>query len=154
MIVRDAGQREIALAFLGPADLAFDRVAGAQAEAADDRRRDIDVVRTGEVIGLGRAQEAEAVVQHLDGARTHDLDAVFGLDLQDREHQVLLAHRRRAFDPHLLGHRDEVGGGLFLQFFQMHRIVFSWEDVLELSEIDESGRGRTPHAGRTDAGGK
>ncbi len=33
----DAGQREIALAFLGAADFAFDRVAGAQAEAADDR---------------------------------------------------------------------------------------------------------------------
>ena len=62
LIVRDAGQREIALALLGAADFAFDGVAGAQAEAADDRRRDIDVVGAGEVIGLGRAEEAEAVV--------------------------------------------------------------------------------------------
>ncbi len=117
---RHPGQREIALAFLGSANLALDRVAGAQAEAADDRRRHIDVVRTGEIIGLGRAEEAEAVVQHLDGARTHDLDPILGLDLQDREHEVLLAHRRRAFDTHLLGHCNEVGWGLFLQFFQMH----------------------------------
>ena len=107
----DAGQSEIALAFLGPADLAFDGVAGAQPEAADDRRRDVDVVGTGEIIGLGRAEEAEAVVEDLDRARSHDLDAVFGLDLEDREHQVLLAHRRCALDAHLLGHCDELGGG-------------------------------------------
>ena len=65
----DLGQREIALAFLGSADLAFDRVAGAQAEAADDARRDIDVVGAGEIIRLGRAQEAEAVVENFDRAR-------------------------------------------------------------------------------------
>ena len=64
----ELGQREIALAFLGAADLAFDRVAGAQAEFADLVRRDIDVVGAGEIIGLGRAQEAEAVVQHFDRA--------------------------------------------------------------------------------------
>ena len=64
----DLGQREVALAVLGAADLAFDRVAGAQAEAADDVGRDIDVVGPGEIIGLGAAQEAEAVVEHLDGA--------------------------------------------------------------------------------------
>ena len=58
----DAGQSEIALAVLGPADLALDGVAGAQAEFADLVGRDVDVVGAGEIIGLGRAQEAEAVV--------------------------------------------------------------------------------------------
>ena len=48
------GQREIALAVLGPADLAFDRVAGAQAELPDLVGRDVDVVGAGEIIGLGR----------------------------------------------------------------------------------------------------
>ena len=92
------GQREIALAVLGRADLAFDRVAGAQAEFADLVGRDIDVVGAGEIIGLGRAQEAEAVRQHLDRALAHDLLAILGLDLEDREHQVLLAQRRGALD--------------------------------------------------------
>ena len=41
----DFDQREVALAFLGRADLAGDGVAGAQVEAADLRRRDVDVVR-------------------------------------------------------------------------------------------------------------
>ncbi len=48
---------------LGAADLAFDRVAGAQAEAADLRGRDVDVVGAGQVVGFRRAQEAEAVLQ-------------------------------------------------------------------------------------------
>jgi hypothetical protein len=43
----DLEQREIALAVLRAADLAFDRVAGAQAEAADLRGRDVDVVGPG-----------------------------------------------------------------------------------------------------------
>ena len=41
----DLDQREVALPFLRRADLAGDGVAGAQVEAADLRRRDVDVVR-------------------------------------------------------------------------------------------------------------
>ncbi len=116
----DAGQSEIALAVLGAADLAFDGVAGAQAEAADQLRRDIDVVGTGEVIGLGRAQEAEAVVEDFDRAHAHDLGAIFGADLEDREHDVLLAQGRSALDPKLFGHGDEFGGGFLFEVFEMH----------------------------------
>ena len=43
----DLEQGEIALALLGAADRAVDRVAGAQAEPPDLRGRDIDVVGTG-----------------------------------------------------------------------------------------------------------
>ncbi len=145
---RDPGQREIALAFLGPADLALDRVAGAKPEAPDDRRRDVDVVGAGEIIGFGRTEESEAVVQHLDGAGAHDLDPVLGLDFQDREHEVLLAHRRRAFDTHLLGHCDEVRGRLFLQFFQMHDGSFLGELCSSSStgQVKAEG-GRTPRMG-------
>ena len=50
----------------------------------------------------------------------YDLGAAFGADLEDREHQVLLAHRRCAFDPHLLGHGDQVGGGFLLEVLEMH----------------------------------
>ena len=64
----DLEQREIALAFLGAADVAVDGVAGAQAEAADLRGRDVDVVRAGQVVRFRRAQEAEAVGEHLDDA--------------------------------------------------------------------------------------
>src|SRR5438876_7862639 len=37
-------------------------------EAADLRGRDVDVVRARQIIGVGRAQESEAVGEHLDDA--------------------------------------------------------------------------------------
>src|ERR1041384_6771365 len=56
----DLEQGEIALAFFRASDLAFDRVAGPQAEAPDLRRRDVDIVGAGEIIRVWRAEEAEA----------------------------------------------------------------------------------------------
>ena len=49
----DLDEGEIAFALLGTTDQAFDSVAGAQAEAADLRGRNIDVVRSREVVGIG-----------------------------------------------------------------------------------------------------
>src|SRR5438045_9313599 len=59
---RHAGQGKIALALLGTADLAFDRVTRPETEAPDDRWSDIDVVRSGEVIGFGRTEETKTIV--------------------------------------------------------------------------------------------
>src|SRR3546814_15003600 len=63
----ELGQREIALAVLGPADLAFDGVAGTQAEFTNLIGRDVDVVGTSEIVRLGAAQETETVGQHQIG---------------------------------------------------------------------------------------
>ena len=70
----DLEQREIALAFFRRADMAFDGVAGAQAEAADLRGRDVDVVGARQIIRFRRAQKAEAVGQHFDDAFADDVD--------------------------------------------------------------------------------
>ena len=94
----DLQQREIALAVLRRADLAFDRVAGAQAEAAHLAGADIDVVRAGQVVGFRAAQEAEAVGQDFERAFAVDGLVVLGEVLQDREHHVLLAQGRRVLD--------------------------------------------------------
>src|ERR1700761_4061542 len=53
---------KITLAVLRWADQAGNRVAGAQIETADLTRADVDIVRTGEIGAVGRAQEAEAVL--------------------------------------------------------------------------------------------
>ena len=111
----DLEQREIALALLRAADRAVDGVAGAQAESPDLRGRDVDVVRTGQVVRIGRAQEAEAVLQHLDDAGADDLDLARGQLLEDREHQLLLAHGAGVLDLELFGEGDEFGGGFGLQ---------------------------------------
>src|SRR6185436_11172955 len=93
--------------------------------------RDIDVVGTGEIVGIGRAQEAEAVLEHFDRALAHDLVAGFGADLEDREHQLLLAQGRSAFDAEPFGHLHQVGRSLLFEVVQMH-----WESLWET----DSGR--------------
>ena len=111
-------QREIALAFLGRADHALDGVAGAQRQPADLRGRDIDVVGAGQVVGVGRAQEAEAVLQHFDDAFADDLDFAARQLLQDGEHQLLLAHDRGVLDLVLFGEGQQFGRRFFLEVFE------------------------------------
>ena len=111
----DLEKREIALAFLRAADRAFDRIAGLQREAADLRGRDVDIVRAGQVVRIGRAQEAEAVLQDFDDAFADDLDILRRELLQDREHQLLLAHDARILDLERFGKRNEVGRTLALE---------------------------------------
>ena len=115
----DLDQREVALAFLGRADLAGDGVAGAQVEAADLRRRDVDVVGAGQVVVLGRAQEAEAVGQAFEHAFGEDEAALLGLRLQDLEDQLLLAQTGGAGDAQVLGDLVELLDAHVLQLDQV-----------------------------------
>ena len=116
----DLEQGEIALAVLRAPDLAFDGVAGAETEAPDLRRRHVDVVGTGEIVRVGRAQEAEAVLQHFDDAGAGDLDVAGGELLQNREHELLLAHGARVLDRDLLGEAQELRRRFGLQILQLH----------------------------------
>ncbi len=116
----DFQKREIALPFLRAADKPFDGVAGAQAKAADLRGRDIDVVRARKIIGVGRTQEAEAVLQHLDDAVADDLDVAAGELFEDRKHQFLFAHDRSVFDFVFFGETKQFCGRLELQVLQLY----------------------------------
>ena len=98
----DLDQREVALAFLRRANLPRHGVAGLQVELADLRRRHVDVVRARQVVVVGRAQEAEAVGQHLEHAFRENEAALLGLRLEDLEDQLLLAHAGGAGDRHVL----------------------------------------------------
>ena len=99
----DLEQREVALALLGRPDLAVDDVAGAQPEAADLAGRDVDVVGSGKVVDVRRAQKAEAILQDLEDTLAVDRHAGFGQPLQGGEHEIGFAKRARVFDPELLG---------------------------------------------------
>ncbi len=114
------GDREIALAVARGADLAFDRIAGAQAPFADLVRRNIDIVRPGKIVCLRAAQEAEAILQHLDRADAENFLAVLGHFLEDREHEILPAHGAGTFDAQLLGHRNQLSRRPAFEFFKMH----------------------------------
>ena len=95
----DFDQREITLAFFRRANLTGDGIACAQIEAADLRRRDVNVVRAGQVVVLGSAQEAEAVGQALENAFGEDEAALLRLGLQDLENELLFAQIRRRPGP-------------------------------------------------------
>ena len=116
----DLEQSEIALAFLRAADMAVDGVAGAQPEAADLRRRDVDVVRARQIVCLRRAQKAEAVGQHLDHAFADNVGLARRELLEDAEHQLLLAHGRGVLDLELLGEGDELSGSLGFELLEFH----------------------------------
>ena len=74
----------------------------------------------GEIVGVGRAQEAEAVLQHLDHAGAGDLDVAGGQLLQDGEHQLLLAHGAGVLDLELLGEAQQLRRRFGLEILQLH----------------------------------
>jgi hypothetical protein len=73
------------------ADLAGDRIAGAQVEAANLAGRDIDVIRACQIRAVGRAQEAKTVRQNFQHAIAGNILAVLGVRLEDGENDVLFA---------------------------------------------------------------
>ena len=111
----DLDQREVALAVLRRPDLARHRVAGVQVELPDLRGGDVDVVGAGQVVVVGRAQEAEAVGQRFEHALREDEAALLGARLQDLEDQLLLAHAGRAGHVELLRDLGELGDAHVLE---------------------------------------
>jgi hypothetical protein len=143
----DLEQREIAFGLLGRANLAGDVVAGAQVEAADLRGRDVDIVRAGHVRGLRGTQETEAVLQDLQNPVTVDGVLVFGLGLENREDDVLLARAADVFDAEFLGHFNQLRGGFCFEFCQVHGGVFLMGCTREHHGQTESSPIRHPESG-------
>ncbi len=112
----DLDQREVALAVLRGTHFPFDRITRMQVEAADLRRRDVDVVGRCHVARVRRAQETETVRQHLERAVAEDLFACFRALLQDREHQFLLAQAGCVVDIEADRHFQQRGNVHRLQF--------------------------------------
>ena len=116
----DLEKREVAFPFLWRTNLARDGVAGAQAESSNLARTDVDVVRTGEVGAVGRAQETEAVLQDLEHPVSVDVFAPSRVTLEDGEDDVLLALTGHAVDAHLLRELEKLRRGHLLQFGKVH----------------------------------
>src|SRR5690606_36306795 len=106
-------------------DQAGNRIAGAQIEAADLARADVDVVGPGEIRAVGRTQEAEAVLQDLEHAVAVDILAAAGVRLEDGEDDVLLARASQILQPHLLRNLHQLRHRLELELRQVHRLTRS-----------------------------
>ncbi len=115
----DLDQSEVALTLLGRSDLPRDRVTGVEVEAADLRRRDVNVVRAREVVVLRRPEKAEALRQNLEYALTEDQPLRLGLVLEDAEDQILAAHPGRVLDPEALGRRAQLADAHLLELVEV-----------------------------------
>ena len=111
---------EILLPFLGGTDLAGNGVPRPQAEAPDLRGGDVDVVRTGEVVVIHRAEESEAVRQDLENSGPGDHAVFLGLGLQDGKNQILPSHAAGARDVEVLGQFCQFTDRLSFDIFDVH----------------------------------
>ena len=116
----DLEQREIPLPLLRRANLPVHRVAGAQIEALDLRRRDVDVVRAVEVVPVLAAQKAVAFGQHLEHAFAREQLVRVEQILLDPEDEILLGELRRRIGNHLAGDRLELRGRFAFQLGDVH----------------------------------
>ena len=116
----DLDQGEVLFAFVRRADVAGDGVAGLEVELADLRGRDVDVVGAGEVVVVGRAEEAVAVGEDFEDALGEDVALFFALGLEDLEDEVLLAEAAGAGDFETAGELAELGDVLLFQFGNCH----------------------------------
>jgi hypothetical protein len=116
----DLDQREVLLAFVRRADVAADGVAGLEIELANLRGRDVDVVGAGQIVVIGRAEEAVAVGEDLEDAFGEDVAFFFALRLEDLEDQILFA--KAAGAGNLQGARNaaQFSDVLFFQFCDGH----------------------------------
>ena len=100
--------------------MAFDGVAGAQAEAADLAWRNVDIVGSGQIVRFGRAQKAETVGKHFDDTFADDVDFLGRELFEDCKHQLLLAHGAGVFDLMFFSESDEFGRSLGLEVLEFH----------------------------------
>src|SRR5690606_15061310 len=83
-------------------------------------RADIDIIRPGKIVGVGRAEKAETVLQNLKNPTTGDFSPVFRLIFQNGEQQLLLAQGGRVFDVSRFGKFENFRGRLFLELLKVH----------------------------------
>ena len=122
----DLDQGEIALSIFRRTYLAGNGIAGAQIELADLRRRNVDVVRSGQIVVVRRAEESESVRQGFENAFTEDEAALFGLRLQDLEDQFLLPHSGSSLNVEVLGNLRQRRDVHFLKLGNVHRRRAFW----------------------------
>ena len=100
--------------------LSADRVTGFEVEFADLGRRNVDIVRPGKIVVVGRAKESVAVGQDFEHTFGEDVSFFFALRLQDLEDKVLLAKPAGAGKLERAGDAGQFCDVFFFQFSDGH----------------------------------
>jgi len=98
------------------ADVSGDGVAGLEVELANLGRGDVDIVRAGQVVVIGRAQEAVAIGQDFEDAFGEDMALFFALRLENLEDEVLFAETAGACDIEAAGKFAKFGDVVLFEF--------------------------------------
>src|SRR5579862_2214043 len=93
--------------------LAADGVAGLQVELADLRWRNVNVVRAGKIVVVGRAEETITIRQDLQHTLGENVTFFFALGLKDLEDEVLLAQAAGAGQLEIASYLGQLGDVLF-----------------------------------------
>jgi hypothetical protein len=100
---------------------------------------DIDIVRSSEVGAIGRAQEAETVLQYLENTVTVDVFTQCRVRLQNRENDVLLARTRNILDAERFTEFNKRSGRTGFELRQVHHVLacleLLWRNYLEIAII-------------------
>ena len=104
--------------------MAGNDVAGAQVKAANLARRNVDIVRAGQIIVIRRTQKTESVRESLQHSFTVNMTILLSLRLQDRKDQLLLAHIGSAFNIEILADQRQIADFFLLERFQIQTVVF------------------------------
>ena len=112
----DLEQREKFFLLLRRADLPGDEISGLQIKTADLRRRNVNILRAGQIIETLRPQKAEAFRQNFQHALRKQHARALGVFLEDVENDLVLAHRAEIFHAQFPRHA--------VQFRHAHRLQF------------------------------
>ncbi len=144
----DLEEGKVAFPLLRRTNLSGDGVTGAQVKTTNLRRRDINIVRAGEVIRIGSTKKAEAVREDFKNPFAENCTILFGGSIEDTEDQILLAHPRGTLDLEFTANGDEVDDLLFFQFFQVHE--FSLSMTAKTARQRDKARGKRSGLGEIE----
>ena len=143
----DPHESKIALPVARAADCSFHRVPGSQTELTDLLGRDIDIIRSGQIVGLRGTHEAETVWQHLQDAGADDLHIALGQLFEDGEHQFLLGEQGCALHLKIFRLSQKLGRRFLLEIVEEHAFVrFGHVIGHGSSDGSKGGAVRTPPA--------
>jgi len=131
----DPQQTEVLLRVFGRADLTDNHVAGAQAEAADLRLGNVDVIGAGQIV-IG-PQESHPLAHDFEDTAAQLQAAPLGVGLHDAQDQILFLEPRRALDLEIAGDAAQIGQVHGFQLSDIHG--FSRESGA-LGKASDSGR--------------
>src|SRR5437667_2163791 len=140
----DLEQCEVPFRVLRRPHLAGYGIARAEVESSDLGRRNVNIVRSGQVVIVRGPQESKPIGQNLQNARGEDETVLLRLRLEDLEDQLLLAQPAHVLDVQVASDHVQVRDALFLQLGEVHPVHFGILGRAALASFSAGAHQRAP----------